>query len=357
MTERRVLVWQLGRRGAGPRIAVDLSDGIRSLGLFEVMLVLSDQAEILRSRTAPRDVLKLPTYRSVAGLVLRLMSAPWIMVRLNHLTNVLRPEMAIGAMPGPLDLFMMAALQRTGTKTAIIIHDAQRHPGDGYPFQMMLQTALIQKADLLVTFSQHVATHLKNDPAARNKPILALSHPPFIGTPSPAPFRHGGIPRLLMLGRLLPYKGLDLLAEALPRLSLPFTCRIIGQGPASPELARLANLPTVEVQNRWVPEDELPDLVGWADVIILPYREASQSGIGAMAIASGRYVVATNVGGLVEQFADVPQAKLCTPESSSLARTITDLLADPPRSQPAPQPEESWAELGRHILEKLASVS
>ncbi|WP_408873338.1 glycosyltransferase family 4 protein [Gluconobacter roseus] len=346
----RVLVWQWGRRGAGPRIAVDLADGLKRLPETNVLLCLSDRAEILRSRNAPDAVVKIATYSSLRGLAGRLLSAPGLWKQLTRIVRDFRPDVAICAMPGPLDLLMMHVLRRAGVRIVIIIHDAHPHPGDGYPFQATLQHQLIRHADQIVTFSRHVANILTSGPDAARCPVISLTHPPFIGGAATAPFAHDGAPRILMFGRLLPYKGLDLLAEALPLVGQALECRVVGQGPDSPELRTLSALPHVSVENRWVPEDELPRLVAWANIVVLPYREASQSGVGAMAIASGRYVVATRVGGLIEQFAEDTQAVLCEADPAAVAKALEHVIQDPPPVRPQVDNGQEWEKLAKNIL-------
>ena len=173
------------------------------------------------------------------------------------------------------------------------------------------------------------AQHL-TDP--RRRPLIPFSHPPF-AFDMPAADRAAGPPRLLCFGRLLPYKGLDLLAAAL--VSLPMQpaieVRVVGSGPESPALDALRSCRGVTVENRWVPETEIGALLAWSDALILPYREASQSGVAAAALAAGRPVIATRVGGLREQLSDAPQAVMCEPEAASLARAIELWLETPPQ--------------------------
>ncbi|MCP1274078.1 glycosyltransferase family 4 protein [Gluconobacter albidus] len=350
MLAERILVWQWGRRGAGPRIAVDLANGFKRLPGTDVLLCLSERAEILRSRNAPEAVVKVATYSSLRGLLKRLLTAPWLRRQLARIVRDFRPDVAICAMPGPLDMLMTQVLHRAGAWIVVIVHDAQPHPGDGYPLQGLLQRRLIRHADQIVTFSRHVADGLTSGPHAVQCPVTSLAHPPFIGGTGVVPFAHGAAPRILMFGRLLPYKGLDLLAEALPHVRQGFECRVVGHGPASPELRRLEGLENVSVENRWVEEDALPALVEWADIVVLPYREASQSGVGAMAIASGRYVVATRVGGLVEQFSGDTQAILCDPDPTAIARALEAILEAPPPVRPCVDNAQEWENLARNIL-------
>lgn len=352
MTKRaeRILVWQWGRRGAGPRVAADLAHGLKRLAGTDVLLCLSDRAEILHSQNAPEAVMKIVTYNSIVSLAGRLLTAPWLRGKIRRIVGEFQPDVAICAMPGPLDLLMVHVLRRAGARIVVIVHDAQPHPGDGYPFQAALQRRLIRRADQIVTFSRHVADGLTSRAVAARFPVVSLAHPPFIGEAGVPPFAHQGVPHILMFGRLLPYKGLDVLAEALPRIGQAFECRVVGHGPHSPELGRLAALPHVKVENRWVAEDELPSLIEWADVVVLPYREASQSGVGAMAIASGRYVVATRVGGLVEQFSGLEQAVLCEPDPASVAKALERILASPPPIRPCVDNGQEWEKLARNIL-------
>ena len=75
------------------------------------------------------------------------------------------------------------------------------------------------------------------------KPLIMAAHPPFVfGPPPPPPRAHGGPLRLLSFGRLLPYKGLDLLAAALARLGPrpDLEVRVVGSGPESRGAGRAA---------------------------------------------------------------------------------------------------------------------
>ncbi len=354
----RILVWQWGRRGAGPRVAVEMATGFGSLPGCQAVLSLSTGAEILGQPVAPAVALPVATYRGAVGYVGRLLGAPLRRRRLVDRIAALAPDIAVCAMPGPLDLEMALALRRLGVPFLVVVHDADRHPGDGSPVQMMLQRRLVAWSNGLVALTRHVADRLTEQGLARGRPLLMASLPPFVFGPRPAPpLAHGGRLRLLCFGRLLPYKGLDLLADALaaPVLSRRLEVRVVGEGPASPELERLASLPGVQVENRWVPEGEIADLIAWADAVILPYREASQSGVAAAAIAARRWVVATRVGGLVEQFRSEPLAVMCAPTVADLRRALETLLVDPPA--PAAEgmdPRQAWRGVAAGLLDAIS---
>jgi glycosyltransferase involved in cell wall biosynthesis len=332
------LVWQWGRRGAGPRFAAELTRGFAELPDVEGLLSLSYHSEILRGPTPPFCDLPVATYRGAIGFVWRMISHRALVRTLVRNLATLQLDAAVCAMPGPLDLAMAAALRRVGVPFLVLVHDADAHPGDGLPFQMMLQRRLIRRADGLAALTAHVAARLRAQGLTGGRPVLVAAHPPFaFDPPPPPPLAHGGTLRLLSFGRLLPYKGLDLLDEALALLGPRpgFCLRIIGQGPQAPVLDRLARRPGVSVENRWVPEAEIGELLAWADAVVLSHREASQSGVAALAVAAGRWLLATRVGGLAEQLRGIPSARLCEPRADSLAQALAGLLDDP-GSAPVP---------------------
>ena len=350
----RVLVWQWGRRGGGPRYAVELASGLSARTGVDAMLSLSTQSEILGGAGAPTCQLPVRTYEDLAGLVVRLPALPFQVAPLASRVRALRPDVAICAMPAALDLLMAAALRRVAVPYYVVVHDADPHPGDGIPLQMTLQRALMRRAQGLVALTEHVAERLQQQSLVRGRKLFIVPHPPRIFGPTPPPPRvHGGKLRLLSFGRLLPYKGLDLLAEALrvlgPRADMEV--RVVGNGPESPVLEALRQLPGVTVENRWVPEDEVGKIIFWADALVLSHREASQSGGAAAAIAAGRWVVATRVGGITEQLRDQPSARLCDPTAESLARELLRLAEQPP---PLPDPPEDPRAAWRAATEELA---
>jgi glycosyltransferase involved in cell wall biosynthesis len=327
----RILIWQWGRFGAGPRTAVDFAAGLAALPDVTPLLSLSGHAEIMRADPAPSSDLTVDTYRGVIGYLGRVATAPFLLGRLGAALEALAPDIALCAMPGPLDLAMQTALRRAKIPCVVVVHDADPHPGDGYPLQMTLQRMLVRRADAVVVLSDHVAHRLAAQGLLGHRPPIRtmLPQPVFVGM---APVRaHGGPFRLLSFGRLLTYKGLDLLAEALALVlpGTPMVVRVVGQGPESRELAALRRLPGVTVENRWVPEAEIPRLLEWADGLVLSHREASQSGVASAALAARRFLVATRVGGLAEQAAGDPACILCDVDARSLAAGLRAVLTAP----------------------------
>lgn len=355
----RILVWQWGRRGAGPRFAAELAGAFDRLPGQTGLLSLSAQCELLAAAAPPRCALPYGTYAGFGQFLARLPFAPLAVTPLVARLRPLAPEVALCAMPAPLDFLMAAALRRLGVPFLVVVHDAEVHPGDKLPLQMLLQRRLVRAADGIVALSGHVAGRLRALGLVGARPLLMANHPPFaFGAPPPPPRAHGGPLRLLSFGRMLPYKGLDLLAAALQRLGPQpgMAVRVVGSGPPSAALAALQQIPGVVVENRWVPEDEVGALLAWADAVVLSHTEASQSGVAAAALAARRWVVGTRVGGLTEQLGGEPLARLCDPTPDSLAAALRLLLTDPP---PPPLPIDTaaaWQKTAAELVEGMTAV-
>jgi glycosyltransferase involved in cell wall biosynthesis len=138
----------------------------------------------------------------------------------------------------------------------------------------------------------------------------------------------------LFLGLIRPYKGVDLLLEAIARV--PADCGwsvlVAGEpwGGIEPVLGQqicdLGIEDRVQLRLGWVPEGDVPPLLAAADLVVLPYRSGSQSAVAPLALAAGLPVLSTRVGGLSEVVEDGVNGVLVEPGSvQELARTFEKL--------------------------------
>ena len=178
---------------------------------------------------------------------------------------------------------------------------------------------------MVFALTGHVAAQLRGRGLAAGQVLLLASLPPFVFGPVPDPVgSRGGKLRLLSFGRLLPYKGLDLLADALSLLQGrdDLEVRVVGSGPETGRAGAVARAAVRDGGEPLGAGGGAGRAAGVADALVLSHREASQSGVAAAAIAARRWVVATRVGGLVEQMDGQAMAVLCEPEAESLAAGI-----------------------------------
>ena len=88
----------------------------------------------------------------------------------------------------------------------------------------------------------------------------------------------------------------------------------------------------VRFVDRFVSDSEVPALMRRADVVALPYRDAEQSGVLYTALAFGKAIVATSVGGFPEVAAagEGETIKLVPPDDHlALAGALSTVLKEP----------------------------
>jgi len=137
---------------------------------------------------------------------------------------------------------------------------------------------------------------------------------------------------ILFFGSIRKYKGLEYLIKATPFISkeLPDLKVIIaGFGDLSRFSELLTDKTRFEIHNRLIPDEMVAKLFYRAQLLILPYIEASQSGPLHIAYAFKKPVVATNVGSIPEIVEHGKTGLLVPPkDEKALAEAIITLLKD-----------------------------
>lgn len=112
---------------------------------------------------------------------------------------------------------------------------------------------------------------------------------------------HVNIPWALFFGRIETYKGVDILADAMRKLQQKhIQCGVIVAG-AGDQVAHLfCDLNDRVVINRFIRDEEVGSIFKACDLVVLPYRSATQTGVVPLAYAFERPVVVTRVGALDE---------------------------------------------------------
>jgi glycosyltransferase involved in cell wall biosynthesis len=148
---------------------------------------------------------------------------------------------------------------------------------------------------------------------------------------SPAEDLPGDRPRVVMVGRLVDGKGLDVLLEAAEDVRSEASICIVGDGPLSDTLE--AEISDADLSDRVFLtgyRDDVPRVLAASDVLALPsFREGTPRVISE-AMASGLPVVATDIAGIPEQVEDGESGYLVPAgDAASLADRLNELLSDP----------------------------
>jgi glycosyltransferase involved in cell wall biosynthesis len=113
------------------------------------------------------------------------------------------------------------------------------------------------------------------------------------------------VPIALFFGLVRSYKGVDVLLEAMALVERPLHLIIAGEfwqdeAEYRAQIERLGLGTAVTILNKYVPDEEVAALMAAADVVVLPYRTATQSAIVQVAFGYGKPVITSDVGGLAE---------------------------------------------------------
>ncbi len=143
---------------------------------------------------------------------------------------------------------------------------------------------------------------------------------------------------ILFFGSIERYKGLDVLIEAFALLptELRQSTRLLVAGKPGIDMASLrarAQALGIDQHIRWelryLEEDEIPRLFDETTLVALPYTEIDQSGVLMTALAFGKPVVASRIGGFAETIADGVHGRLTPPgDIPALAAALESVLLD-----------------------------
>ena len=211
----------------------------------------------------------------------------------------------------PLNLFFLLF----GFKPVVVtVHDVQLHPGQEASSKRSWRFWLVNKLrrcaySKIIVHGESIRKQFINHYKRPAQDAFVVPHGCLF---SFLPEKEGEIPEephtVLFFGRIEEYKGLKYLLEAEPLVSkrLPdFRILVAGTGDDMEAYKSiLLSNRHFEVHDRFIPNKEVASFFQRASVVVLPYIEASQSGIVAMAFAFGKPVVATDVGSLAEMIED-----------------------------------------------------
>jgi glycosyltransferase involved in cell wall biosynthesis len=218
----------------------------------------------------------------------------------------------------------------SGPRSIVLAHNVLPH--ESRPGDRRLMQALMHRVDAVLVHSAEQAALARELGAAR---VSVAALPPHLPGGSPterAPY--DGPPRLLALGMVREYKGVDLLLRALQQVP-GVTLTVAGElwGASGTAVRELADDPRVRgrvrVQAGYVPADRLAELLASHDVLALTYRSATASQNALLGQAHGLPVLASDVGTFGSQVRDGVDGLLVPPGDEQALVAALRRLSDP----------------------------
>lgn len=276
---------------------------------------------------------------------------PWTWLRARRTLRAVSPQIAVFQWWHPITSlstwYLARFATRLGARVVLVCHNASPH--EGFPLSGRLSRLALRTGDLLIALSEGVADDLRR--LLPRATVTVVPHPPYsilgadISNANRADWslRIGARPGqkiVLFFGNVRAYKGLRDLVDAFPRVVAAEDAVLVVAGTFFESIdsyrARVKQLglaDSVRLFDEYTPNEDVASLFDMCDLVVLPYRSASQSGVIPLAAMFRKPVVTTNVGGLPEALAGTG---LVVPPNDLDA--LSDAMIEALREPPAPPP-------------------
>ena len=266
------------------------------------------------------------------------------------------------------------ARSASGARRPLVLTAHDVMPREPRPGQLSAQRRLYDRFDAIVVHSEHGRERLTNELGVDPNRVHVIPHGAFahlaVAPPSGAAGgRAGGwapfqtdMPVVLCFGLMRPYKGIDLLLQAWDGIE---DTELWIAGMPRMDIAPLRAIapPNVRFVPRFITDSELPAYFQRAALVVLPYREIDQSGVLFTALAFGKPLLLSDVGGFPEIAATGAARTVPAGDPAALHAALQELLGDSAAlvgmaaaARAAAEGEYSWEAIARRTLDLYRSL-
>jgi glycosyltransferase involved in cell wall biosynthesis len=236
--------------------------------------------------------------------------------------------------------------------------------------QRAAQRRLYERFDAVVVHSEHGRRRLIGELGVEPERVHVITHGAFQHLVVPDTSLDGAfvppfetdLPVVLCFGLMRPYKGLDLLLEAWRGVE-GAELWIVGMPRMDIATLRAMAPPGVRFVARFISDSELARYFRRADLVVLPYREIDQSGVLFTALAFGKPLLLSDVGGFPEIAVSGAARTFPAGDAGKLHDALNGLLDDRDalaqlgeHARAAAVGQYSWEQIGRRTLELYDSL-
>lgn len=370
-----VLLWFWGRTAGGARYSLEVARALSGMPGLNLYLSLSRQSDFFEEFEAlSLPGLHVDTYQSFAGMIWQARCLPKYRRKLAQFIRENKIDVVYAPMTHIWNCAIAPVFRKNGARYVLTMHDAITHKGDMEWLKNFSLRHDVMSSDRCITLTETVKLRVHE---IYDYPLNSIDMAPH------GAFKYGDFvgrslsedrpARVLFYGRILEYKGLGLLLDAMLVLAKreglhKFALEVWGYGDMSPYKKQLDTLVelgcSMNVVNRWIEEGEIEEIFRRADICTLPYIEASQSGVAAIAFATGMPIVATPQPGLQEQLLDGGGVISNEVTADSFAAALVSVATDKALYEQLSlaglrhaQDELSWRVIGHEIFEGLKNAT
>jgi glycosyltransferase involved in cell wall biosynthesis len=329
-----MIIYYLGRKGGGATYTFEICKAVMKINP-DLTICLSKQNELLYEfKKLGARIILINTYSNKLGFLFSTCLLPIKIFQLVVAIKQLESRKILCTMHHLWNPAIGWIFKLMNFEYSLIVHDANIHPGDGGWLMQKILDIDIRLGSNLIALTENVKCQLLSKPI-RKKDVEVIQLGPFFESSqisSKTIFQKKEF-RLLFFGRFSEYKGIELLIDAFLTVrsnSSNIFLSIIGQGNISEKYERKAVENGISLRNEWIDEKDITSIFDIHDLCIIPYIEASQSGVISIAASRGLPVIITPHKGLMEQISRLENG-VCIDSISSndLAQAIIALVNNP----------------------------
>lgn len=248
----------------------------------------------------------------------------------------------------------------SGLPSFTVIHDGVMHKGEKNAAQQKLLIQLMKMSSHLIFLSRYVKDLTKEE-LGIDKPSIIAPHG-LIDYGELPPLKKSEKPMLLFFGRISKYKGVELLLKAIKKVPDELYDKLIVAGEWLYPNMTDCNTDKVIIVDKKLSADEIKHCIALSDILILPYIEATQSGVATLAINYLLPTIATDVGAFREQLND-DTTVFIHPDANELAEALTTLLQNPERLEKMKAALEklretySWRHIAANLAKEISAIT
>lgn len=260
-----------------------------------------------------------------------------------------------------LDAACMLTLRRR-YPLVVTVHDAVPYNGEKMPFLQRFGVDWpLRLADRVIVHTLSAKKTVESRGVAASQ-IVVVPHGPLSLPREPSyapPPRRDERYTFVTFGEMKPYKGIDVLLEAIAQLpeSVRTRSRFIVAGrprldfDALTRRARALGLDEcLEFIPRRLSDQEVQDLFAEADSFVFPYRQIDASGVYFLSKSEAKWTIASEVGIFAEDLRDGLTGRLVPPgDAAALARALVEAIDTSPQV-PAAECDPDWTAIGEQTL-------
>ena len=325
MKKKTVVVNFPGRKGGGAAYAYEMTKSLIDNGCNVYAIIAQDIENVAKWRELPlKELILIPTYSDKLSYIKNTLL--FKLFKLTHLKNKFK-NIKVHAVYVPMIQPWSGLINSifTDSQKIVTAHDPKPHSDSNNYFNKICKKVAVESDDIVV-LSDIFRDYSAQQYNKKKDNIHVIPHGIFNyykkiqNIETPVEYKSDKI-NFLFFGRITKYKGLHVLADAYERLTREVdnvSLTIVGDGEFDEYREKYRQLKNVKIINRWIKDEEVGSFFKGDNIVtVLPYIDATQSGVIPIAMEYKSLVIASNTGGLSEQVRDNDTGYLFEPGNPS----------------------------------------